>query len=311
MIIKVIGSSAGGGFPQWNCNGPQSRAVRRGDADFARRTQSSIAVSANGRDWLICNASPDIREQIAATPELQPDPEGTARNSPIKAVLVTNGDIDHIAGLLTLREKQPLVLYGAGPVLDTIKANPIFDVLDAELVSRRPLALGVNTALEGPDGVLGISVEAYPVPGKIPLYLEDAAADPTEFLSETGDAIGLAISADEGGGTLHYIPGCAWVDDALRARLEGAEVLLFDGTVFTDTEMPDQGLGPKTGSRMGHLAISGPKGILASLQNLEINRRIFIHINNSNPILNENSDARRAVEDAGWSVAYDGLEISL
>jgi len=311
MIIKIIGSSAGGGFPQWNCNGPQSRAVRRGDAGFASRTQSSIAVSANGRDWAVFNASPDIREQIAATSELQPDPEGPLRASPIKAVVVTNADVDHIAGLLSLREKQAFTLYGARQVLETIAANPIFDVLDAGLVVRRELALGREIQIEGPDGALGLTVEAYAVPGKIPLYLEDANLDPGDYLSESGDAIGLKFSAGNSSQSFHYIPGCAWIEEDLRARLRGARLLLFDGTLFTDAEMPDQGLGPKTGKRMGHVAISGEEGPLARLAGLDIGKRIFIHINNSNPILDERSAARRAVEEAGWEVAFDGMEIRL
>jgi len=311
MIIKVIGSSAGGGFPQWNCNGPQCRAVRRGEAAFASRNQSSIAVSADGRDWVLFNASPDIRQQIAATPALQPHADGALRHSPIKAVVISNGDVDHIAGLLCLREKEPFVLYGAQAVLETIAANPIFDVLDAGLVSRRELPLGQTTAIEGPDGATGLTVEAYAVPGKIPLYLEQEGRDPKEYLSETGDAIGLRISTPGASDALHYIPGCAWIDDTLQARLKGSGVLLFDGTLFTDSEMLDAGLGAKTGGRMGHLPISGPDGILERFAGLDIERRIFIHINNSNPILDERSDARAIVEEAGWQVAYDGMEIEL
>lgn len=311
MIIKIIGSSAGGGFPQWNCNGPQSRAVRRGEAAFSRRTQSSIAVSANGTDWALFNASPDIGEQIAATPALQPGTDGPLRASPIKAVLVTNGDIDHIAGLLTLREKQAFSLYGARPVLETLAANPIFDALDAELVARRELSLGRAIELEGPDGALGLTIEPYAVPGKIPLYLEDVGRNPADFMSDEGDAIGLAITDRETSATAHYIPGCAAIDDQLRARLESAELVLFDGTLFTDTEMPDQGLGPKTGKRMGHISISGADGTLAALDGLDIKRRIFVHINNSNPILDERSSERKTVEDAGWAIGFDGMEISL
>jgi pyrroloquinoline quinone biosynthesis protein B len=310
MIIKIVGSSAGGGFPQWNCNGPQCRAVRLGEPAFASRNQSSIAVSANGRDWALFNASPDIRQQIAATPALQPRPDGPLRHSPIKAVVVTNADVDHIAGLLCLREKEPLALYGAPAVLSTIAQNPIFDVLDTSLVARRQLALGEKTALEGPDGPLGLTIEAYAVPGKIPLYLEDAGRDPEEFLSETGDAIGLAISAG-GDHLFHYIPGCAWVDDDLRARLKGAELVLFDGTLFNDSEMVDAGLGAKTGKRMGHLSISGANGTLERFADLAVGRRVFVHINNSNPILDESSKARRTVVDAGWDVGYDGMEITL
>ena len=311
MIIKIIGSAAGGGFPQWNCNGPQCQAVRRGDPAFTRRTQSSIAVSTNGRYWALFNASPDMREQIAATPELQPAADGAARHSPIKVVVVTNADVDHIAGLLTLREKEPFALYGSNPVLKTIAANPIFGALDADLVSRHVLPLGREIALKGPRGELGITVEAFAVPGKIPLYLEVPDQNPETFLSQSGDVIGLRIAAQDASSAFHYIPGCGWVDDRLRTRLDGSELLLFDGTLFTDTEMLDQGLGEKTGHRMGHLPLSGPDGAVAQLAGTAIARRVFIHMNNSNPILNDASEERAIVEEAGWEVSFDGMEITL
>ena len=315
MLIKVIGSSAGGGFPQWNCNGPQSRAVRYGEPGFRSRTQSSVAISADGTDWVLLNASPDIREQIAATPELQPRPDGPLRHSPIKAVVVTNADIDHIAGLLTLREKEAFSLYASERSLETINANSVFDALDHDLVPRRLLPLDEAIELRGPSGSLGISMEAFAVPGKTPLYLEEAGKSIEDYVSEEGEAIGLRIwqgsVSESSRPALYYIPGCAWVDEALRDRLQDAGILLFDGTVFTDSEMPDMGLGVKTGHRMGHLPISGEGGAMAQIDGLAIGRRIFIHINNSNPILDENSAARREVEEAGWGVAFDGMELEL
>ena len=217
MLIKVIGSSAGGGFPQWNCNGPQSRAVRRGEPGFRSRTQSSVTVSADGTDWVLLNASPDIREQITATSELQPRPDGPLRHSPIKAVVVTNADIDHIAGLLTLREKEAFSLYASERSLTTINANSIFDVLDRDLVPRRLLPLGEAIELRGPSGSLGLSLEAFAVPGKTPLYLEEAGKGIEDYISEEGEAIGLRIwSGEVTDGdvpALYYIPGCAWVDE--------------------------------------------------------------------------------------------------
>ena len=315
MLIKVIGSSAGGGFPQWNCNGPQSRAVRYGEPGFRSRTQSSVAVSADGTDWVLLNASPDIREQIAATPGLQPRPDGPLRHSPIKAVVVTNADIDHIAGLLTLREKEAFSLYASERSLATINANSVFDALDHDLVPRRLLPLGESIELRGPAGSIGLSLEAFAVPGKTPLYLEETGKSIEDYISEEGEAIGLRIwqgTVSEGDRpALYYVPGCAWVDESLRDRLRGAGILLFDGTVFTDSEMLDLGLGAKTGNRMGHLAISGEAGTMAQFNGVDIGRRIFIHINNSNPILDENSSARREVEKAGWDVAFDGMELVL
>ncbi len=312
MRLRIIGSAAGGGFPQWNCNYHLSRRVRAGEGDLLPRTQSSLAASADGENWVLFNASPDIREQIAATPALQPRASGALRNSPIKAVVLTNADVDHIAGLLTLREKQPFNLYASRRILDALAANPVFNVLDAELVKRIELPLGSVTALQGPDGPLGLEIETYVVPGKIALFLEDGS-DPVNYGSEAGDTIGVRI-ADPGAPSArqaHYIPGCARVTDDLRARLSGAGCLLFDGTVYTDTEMPDAGIGAKTGQRMGHIAMSGEDGAITALAGTDLRQRIFVHINNTNPVLDPASPARKAVEAAGWQVGFDGQEIEL
>src|SRR3990170_7556358 len=164
MMIKVLGSAAGGGFPQWNCNGRNSADVRQGVAGLAPRTQASVAVSADGRQWVLLNATPDLRQQINATAELHPVPEGAPRNSPIKAVVLTNGDVDAVAGLLTLREGQPFIIYGSRRVLDVLAANNIFDVLDPALVKRVPMALSEPFAVEGPAGPAGLVIEAFAVP---------------------------------------------------------------------------------------------------------------------------------------------------
>ncbi|MBD8892040.1 pyrroloquinoline quinone biosynthesis protein PqqB [Roseibium litorale] len=310
MDIRILGSAAGGGFPQWNCNATYSRAVRTGSPGFLTRTQSSLAASANGKDWVLFNASPDIREQIAATPELQPRPDGPLRDSPIRAVVLTNADVDHIAGLLSLRERQRFTLYATARVLKTLAENSIFQVLNPELVPRRELPLGGITHLEGPDGPLGLSIETFAVPGKVALFLEDASKD--GFGTSEGDTVGLRITQSDGqSANLFYIPGCAAIDATLRARLTANGTLLFDGTVFTDTEMPDACVGEKTGARMGHLAISGETGTLAQLQDLPLKRKIFVHINNTNPILDPSSAASKAVRDAGWEVGYDGMELTL
>ena len=223
MKLKIIGSAAGGGFPQWNCNYRLSREVRSGQTGLTPRSQSSIAASADGANWVLFNASPDIREQISNTPELQPDANGPLRNSPIKAVVLTNADVDHIAGLLTLREKEAFNLYASSRILETLASNPIFRVLDEMLVKRIELPLGGTTQLEGPDGPLGIEIETYAVPGKIALFLEDGS-DPVNFGSEDGDTIGVRIAAPgvPASKAVHYIPGCARVTDELRNRLSGA-----------------------------------------------------------------------------------------
>lgn len=312
MKVRILGSAAGGGFPQWNCNAPLSRAVRRQEPGFRPRTQSSIAASADGRSWALFNASPDIRQQIAENPPLQPGADGPLRHSPIAAVVLTNADVDHIAGLLSLRERQPFILYASARILETLADNTIFRVLDPAIVERRELPLEGRIVLEGPGGPIGLAVETFAVPGKVALFLEDESARDGNFGTRDGDTIGVALTRTDGdGGTLFYIPGCAAVDAAIRSRLGSGGTLLFDGTVFTDTEMQDAGVGRKTGARMGHLAISGPEGSLLQLAGLPLDRRIYVHINNTNPILAPGSDAERTVLEAGWEIAFDGMELSL
>ncbi len=278
------------------------------------RTQSSIAVSADGRDWAIFNASPDLRQQIAAAPMLQPREGGPARNSPIEAVVLTNADVDHIAGLINLREGEPFSLYASDRVLATLSANSIFNVLNPQLVPRRTLPFNKPVELSGPEGRLGLLIEAFPVPGKIALFLEDTSKAAENFGTTEGDTIGLRISVpgEKQSGACYYIPGCARVDGALLDRIEGAGCLLFDGTVFTDDEMRETGVGTKTGTRMGHIAISGPDGSLAAFRSLRnCGRRIYVHINTTNPILEPGSEAERQVKAAGWEVAFDGMELEL
>jgi pyrroloquinoline quinone biosynthesis protein B len=307
--IRIIGSAAGGGFPQWNCNQRLSRLARQGAEGVRQRLQSSIAVEAGSGDWVLVNASPDIRQQIAATPELQPSADGPLRASPIKAVVLTNADVDHIAGLLSLRERQPFMLYATRRVLDVLEANPIFQVLDRNVVSRRELALDVPTAIEGPDGPTGIVSELYGVAGKVALYLETGGKD--DFGDSSGDTVGVRLSSAGSSGVAHYVPGCAAVDSRLLTRIDGADALLFDGTVYTDDEMSQAGVGTKTGRRMGHVPITGDGGSLEALSSANFGRKVYVHINNTNPILDESSAPRRHVEASGWEVAHDGMEIRL
>lgn len=312
MLIKVLGSAAGGGFPQINCNCANCADVRLGRPGLAPRTQSSLAVSRDGRAWALLNASPDLRQQVGATPELAPPHGGQAgpRTSPIKAVVLTNADVDHVAGLLSLREGFAFTIYATERVLATLAANAIFDVLDGRLVRRVALVPGRPVELAGGGADLGLALEAFPVPGKVALYLEDAAAGPG-FGTREGDTIGVRVSDPATGAALFYVPGCATVDAALADRLHGASLVLFDGTLYSDEEMIAQGLSTKTGRRMGHISMSGRDGALAAFAGLEIERRLFVHINNSNPVLREGSRERRAVEEAGWEVAFDGMEIRL
>ena len=308
MLIKVLGSGAGGGLPQWNCNGRNSADARNGVAGLTPRTQASVAVSASGAEWVLLNAAPDLRQQIADTPELHPAPDGPPRNSPIKALVLTNGDVDAVAGLLTLREAQPFTVYGTRRVLGVLAENSIFDVLDSRLVKRVAMEFGRPFAVEGPAGPIGITVEAFPVPGKIPLYLEDETGK-GNFGSQEGDTAGLKVTDTAARRHFFYIPGCARLDDALRARLKGAPLLFFDGTLYANDEMIAQGLLNKTGERIGHMNMSGSAGSVAELAPLGIRRKIFIHINNSNPALREGSAERAAVEGAGWEISHDGMEV--
>jgi pyrroloquinoline quinone biosynthesis protein B len=296
LTAIVLGAAAGGGFPQWNCRCDVCRLAWDGDPRVRARTQASLAVSADGERWTLLNAAPDLRAQLAATPALHPR---ALRASPIEAVVLTGAEVDQTAGLLNLRERQPFLLAATAETLAALGANPIFDVL-GDVVTRRAIETGIPFVLPG-----GLAAELFTVPGKVPLYLERGTPLTAE---ETGANVGVELSSDNA--RLCFVPGAAAVTPALRARLERADVILFDGTLFTDNEMIASGTGLKTGRRMGHMPIDGPEGSLAALSGLG-KRRIYIHINNTNPILIDGSPQRGRVEAAGWEVAADGLEISL
>ncbi len=299
MKAVILGSAAGGGVPQWNCRCRVCELARAGDPRVASRTQSSLALTADGENWLVVNASPDIRQQIAATSELHP--RHGARHSPIAAVLLTNGDVDHVAGLLTLRESQPFKLYATNATRESVDANRIFSVAAPEIVPRLPIVLG-----EPFEAVPGLRVEMFAVPGKVPLWLEDETMKIGEATETT---VGLDIVAD--GKRMLYIPGCAEVTQAVKARIAGTDVLLFDGTLWTDNEMIDAGLGHKSARRMGHVPMSGEGGSIEGLADVGARRRIFLHINNTNPVLIDDSSERASAEASGWEVGYDGMRIDL
>jgi pyrroloquinoline quinone biosynthesis protein B len=270
-----------------------------GDPRVQRRTQSSVAISSNGHEWVLLNCSPDIREQIGRLPPLQPK---RLRGSPIGAVIVTNGDIDHVGGLLSLREGTPFHLLGTGAVLGTIEENPIFAVLDGA---------GVTKTVFAPDETFsplpGLIVEAFTVPGKVPLYMEGDTPN-TELQSEF--TVGLDIK-DDAGHRLHYIPGCSKLTPEIRKRIEGSDLIFFDGTLWHDDEMIAEGLSQKTGRRMGHMPVSGEGSSLAAFKTIEARRKVYIHINNTNPILVRGTPEEAAVRAAGWDIAEDGMEIEL
>jgi len=296
MIITTLGAGAGGGLPQWNCGCHNCSEARAGH--IAGMTQSSVAVSTGNGDWLLLNASPDLRHQLSVTPTLYPR---DLRHSPVRAVMLTNSDVDHIAGLLTLREKTQFRLFATADTLGTLRNNPVFRVLDASLVEQ------VVIALDTPFCPLdGVEVTAFAVPGKIALFLEGDETPDTLAMGE--QTVGLRIASE--GKVFCYLPGCAALPDWLCERLAEADLLMFDGTVWADDDMPRLGAGFKTGARMGHLAMSGPEGSLARLAHLT-GQRVYTHINNTNPVLAPASAERAAVAAAGWRIAQDGMEITL
>jgi len=298
LTAIVLGAAAGGGFPQWNCQCPVCRLAWASDSRAKARTQASLAVSADGEHWILLNASPDLRAQVLATPALQQRRGG--RGSPITAVILTGAEVDQVAGLLTLRERQGFTVFATTETLAVLAANPIFGVLDAALVTRKAVAQGERFSLPG-----GLDAELFTVPGKVALYLE--GSDPA-LAAETGANVGVELVC--AGRRLVYVPGAARMTAALGARLARADVVLFDGTLFVDDEMIRTGTGSKTGWRMGHMPVDGEDGTLAALAGLP-GRRILTHINNTNPILIEGSVERRKVENAGIEIAEDGMEIAL
>jgi pyrroloquinoline quinone biosynthesis protein B len=300
LRIIVLGSAAGGGAPQWNCHCPVCAEAWLNPSRTRFRSQAGLAVSADGGSWLLLNASPDLRQQILATPALQP--RGPARRgSPIAGVFLTSGDVDAIAGLLCLRERQALDIYATAATLAILADNSIFGVLDGALVQRHKVELETDVVTGG-----GLVVRAFTVPGKVPLYLEGEEPD---IGTQSDSVIGLSISA--GARRFFFIPGCAAITPALRRRLAGAALLFFDGTTFTNDELPSLGLSAKSASRMGHVAMSGPEGSILGFAQSAIERRIYIHVNNTNPVLREGSPEHGTLVEAGWELAYDGMEITL
>ena len=297
----ILGAAAGGGLPQWNCNAANSADFWRDNA-APSATQSSVAVSVDGARWALLNASPDLRAQIMAHAPLQPRDAAAhgLRNSPIASVLLTNGDIDHIAGLLTLREKQAFSLLTTGDIAAVLDANPIFNALDPAFVTRR------TVGLDAPFDLLpGLRATLFPAPGKVPLFMEGAEVA-TDVIGE--QTVGVELT--DGASTLRYLPGCAKMTPELAARLQGSDCVMFDGTLWTDAEMIDLGVGQKTGLRMGHMSMSGADGSIAAFEGLSVGRKIFVHINNTNPVWRDGPE-RAAAEGAGWEIAHDGMEVVL
>jgi pyrroloquinoline quinone biosynthesis protein B len=296
LTAIVLGSAAGGAFPQWNCRCPVCALAWAGDPRVKPRTQTGIAVSAGDGRWTLINASPDLPAQIRATAALHP--RGGLRGSSIDAVVLTGAEIDQITGLLSLRESTPFTLYATPASHAAVAANGMFGAMSS--MARRAVNPGERFVLVG-----DIEATLFMVPGKLPLYLE---GETPELDTESAANVGIELQRE--GARLVFVPGAAAVTDAMRERFARADIVLFDGTLFTDDEMIRAGIGQKTGRRMGHMPIDGDGGSVRALDQLSA-RRIFVHINNTNPILIDGSAERRKIEAAGWQVAEDGMEIIL
>jgi pyrroloquinoline quinone biosynthesis protein B len=295
---RILGSAAGGGFPQWNCRCPTCEAARDG-TDARPRTQSSLAIRGADGPWFLANASPDLREQLAG---LAPDGANGVRATPVAGVLLTDAELDHAAGLLLLRESSTaLRVYGSDQVRRALTDGyPVLRILAAYCgVEWRTLEPGGTLAIDGSS----LEVESFTAGGDAPRYLSGIDAD--------FEATGLVFRDRSTGGVLTYVPGLARLDDDLRGRLAASDVVLVDGTFWRDDELGRLGISDRTASQMGHVPLSGPEGTLAALAGLERPRSILVHINNTNPVLLERSPEHEAVLRAGVEIGYDGLEVEL
>ena len=304
MYLRVLGSAAGGGSPQWNCGCANCVAVRAGHASLAPRTQASAVVSGDGQQWFLLNASPDVRAQIESFPALHPR---RLRDTPIGGIVLTNGDVDAVLGLFILREDQPLVLYASEAVERGLREHNAL----TRTLERRPgqltwtrLRAGEIVPLVGAGGPSGLTLEPVPVPGTVPLHLKGLAAPSPE------DNLALVLR-DATGASLMYAPTTAARTPLLDERARAADVLIFDGTFFRDDELTSLGLTTRTARDMAHWPLGGPEGSLRWLAQLPCRRKILTHINNTNPILHGDAPERDELAAAGVEAAYDGLEVEL
>lgn len=305
MRLRVLGSSAGGGFPQWNCNCHNCLGWRRGSVNAKARTQSSVAISSNGEDWLLINASPDILQQLRENPPLQQARQ--VRDSGIAAALVIDAQIDHTTGLLMLRERgQPLPLYATPEVLEDLRDGfGLTRVLSHYAgFDMRPIDLAAP-ALNIPF-LQGVSVTPVPLTSQPPPY------SPYRGRPRAGDTIGLMMHDHASDQRLFYGPGLGLMEPGVQAAMQAADVIMVDGTFWTEDEMVANGLSKKLAAEMGHLPQSGPGGMIEHLDALPAGKRkILIHINNTNPILREDSAERALLSAHGIEVAQDGMEVIL
>lgn len=302
MRLRVLGSAAGGGVPQWNCGCANCESARAGDGRVVPRTQDAIAVS-GGRDdrWLVVNASPDVLRQIERFDGLWPR---STRGTPIGAIALTNGDLDHVAGLLSLRESQPLTILATASVrAGLVEKNAMMRTLarTPDQVTWVDLAPGRERVLDE----LGLGVTAVPVPGKLPVHLVGIAPASPE------DNVALRIRALASGGPVAVIATAVGSLEGVGDLLAGASAVFFDGTFWSGDELVAQGLGSARARDMAHVPVGGEDGSLARLAELPAARRIYTHVNNTNPMLRAASPERAEVERAGWEVAFDGMEVAL
>lgn len=296
MRVVLLGTAAGGGFPQWNCFCPTCRVARETPARAHPRSQSSMAVSADGERWYLCNASPDVRDQLRWLMRGVMPAKGTYRHVPIEAVILTDAELDHTLGVALLREARKLTVYATEAVEHVLTHDscllPTTRAFAEVTVERLPLNAEV------PLGN-GLTVEAFSVPGDPPRFARE---------SHAGHTVGLVLREMSTKKSVVFAPGCGAIDDDVRKRVKSADLVLFDGTFWTDDELIALGISSSTARAMGHVPISGSGGSLEALSAITAARRVYTHINNSNPILIEDSPERRAVIDAGLIVGTDGAE---
>ncbi len=304
MKIRVLGSAAGGGFPQWNCNCRNCDALRRGTSRAEARTQSSLAVSMDGENWLLVNASPDARAQILANPELQP--ARAVRDTGIAAVILMDSQIDHVTGLLTLRESPlPLKIYCTDRVREDLETGfPILTILK-HYCGTEVRRVEPGGAPFEPEEIPGLRIHPVPLTSKAPPY------SPHREAPAPGDNMGVLFEDAASGRSVFYAPGLGEMEEHLVPFMKRADVLLVDGTCWRNDEMAQAVGGSKTAAEMGHQAQDGSGGMIEVLSGYTHARRILIHINNTNPILDPDSEERRVLDRVGVEVAYDGMDIDL
>jgi pyrroloquinoline quinone biosynthesis protein B len=307
MRVKVLGSAAGGGFPQWNCGCPNCRRFRLGTLNATARSQAQLAVTDDNDHWFLIGASPDLRYQIENCPELHP--RNTGRNSPISGILLTSADLDHALGLLLLREWQRLTVYSTATVRRLLpETNTVFRLLERMpgQITWIDMPIGKSFSLTTPDGLQsGTIARLLALRGNLPAYA------PTDCELSNEEPVTAVILKSPSGSSIAYLPGLPEISDALASELDDCHTILVDGTFWTDEELVRvEGFGRRA-TEIGHLPISGPEGSMAKLAALRSPRKIYVHVNNTNPILDEDSEQHRVVRENGWEIAFDGMELDI